>query len=94
MYPIEKPRVIHYNDFGIVIIRFCDDDVNIFLWRCILISTRTLLKNNDIRKAALLSDVRHWQICEKLGISEPTLTRWLRTELPEEKKTANSKCYR
>ncbi len=49
-------------------------------------STRTLLRNNDIRKAALLADVRHWQICERLGISEPTLTRWLRTELPEEKK--------
>lgn len=42
--------------------------------------------NNDIRRAALLADVRHWEICERLGISEPTLTRWLRPELPEERR--------
>jgi len=42
--------------------------------------------NNDIRRAALLADVRHWEICERLGISEPTLTRWLRSELPEERR--------
>ena len=48
--------------------------------------TRQVLPNNDIRKAALLADVRHWEVCERLGISEPTLTRWLRFELPEDKK--------
>lgn len=48
--------------------------------------TRQNLPNNDIRKAALVADVRHWEICDYLGISEPTLTRWLRYELPEEKR--------
>lgn len=48
--------------------------------------TRQALPNNDIRKAALLADVRHWEICDRLGISEPTLTRWLRFELLPEKK--------
>ena len=48
--------------------------------------TRQTLPNNDIRKAALLADVRHWEICERLGISEPTLTRWLRFDLPADKR--------
>lgn len=48
--------------------------------------TKRTLPNRDIRHAALLADVRHWEICERMGISEPTLTRWLRQELPEEKR--------
>lgn len=51
-----------------------------------MLRTRRNLPNNDIRKAALLADVRHWEICEVLGISEPTLTRWLRSELTEDKR--------
>lgn len=48
--------------------------------------TRNSLPNADIRRAARMADVAQWEICERLGISEPTLTRWLRTELPEEKR--------
>lgn len=42
--------------------------------------------NTDIRKAARVADVPQWKICQHLGISEPTLTRWLRSELPEDKR--------
>lgn len=42
--------------------------------------------NADIRKAARVADVAQWQICERLGISEPTLTRWLRGDLPEDRR--------
>lgn len=30
--------------------------------------------------------IRQWQIAEKLGIAEETLSRWMRRELSEEKK--------
>lgn len=44
--------------------------------------------NKDIRKAARIADVPMWKVAMVLGISEPTIFRWLRTELPEEKKAA------
>lgn len=42
--------------------------------------------NIDVKKAARAAGVPQWMICERLGISEPTLTRWLRQPLPDEKK--------
>lgn len=44
------------------------------------------LKNIEIRAAAKEKGVRLWQIAETLKISEPTLTRKLRHELPDEYK--------
>ena len=44
------------------------------------------MANMEIREKAKASGVRLWQIAEKLGISEPTMTRKLRHELPEEDK--------
>ena len=41
------------------------------------------MANKEIREKAKTSGVRLWQIAEKLGISEPTMTRKLRHELPE-----------
>jgi transposase-like protein len=44
-------------------------------------------KNNmDVRTEAMRQGVYLWQIAEKLKISEPTLMRWLRNELPADKK--------
>lgn len=43
--------------------------------------------NLDIRNAAKEAGVFLYQIADKLGISEPTMVRWLRYELPAEKKT-------
>ncbi len=42
--------------------------------------------NEDLRREAKTAGVRFWQISEVLGISEPSMTRLLRHELPPEKK--------
>lgn len=43
------------------------------------------MQNENIRKAAKTAGVHLWEIAAKLGISEPTLTRWLRFPLSVEK---------
>lgn len=43
------------------------------------------MKNEKIRKALTAAGMKQWQLADLLGISEPTLTRWLRHELPQEK---------
>lgn len=43
-------------------------------------------KNVDIRTMARIADVKHWEIAEALGVSEITFSRWLRKELPIQKK--------
>lgn len=47
--------------------------------------------NLDIRAAAKEKSVFLYEIADKLGISEPTMTRLLRRELPQEKKNDISK---
>ena len=42
--------------------------------------------NQDLRKAARDSGVPLWAIADVLHISEPTMTRKLRRELPEKEK--------
>lgn len=44
------------------------------------------LANADIRKAARVADVPQWKIAHALGVTEVTFVRWLRLELPEEKR--------
>ena len=44
--------------------------------------------NKEIRKVARIADVPMWKVAMALGVSEPTIFRWLRTELPEDKKAA------
>ena len=44
--------------------------------------------NQTIREAAKRKGVKHWQIAEHLGISEPTIVRWLRVPLSPERKKA------
>lgn len=41
--------------------------------------------NQTIREAAKRKGVKLWQIAAHLGISEPTITRWLRSALSPEK---------
>lgn len=45
------------------------------------------MSNQDIRQYAKKADVRLWEVAEFLGISDPTMTRKLRHELPETEKT-------
>lgn len=44
-----------------------------------------VLENNKIRVAARVAGVPFWKIAQKIGISEPTLTRWLRMPLSAER---------
>ena len=44
--------------------------------------------NQKIRETAKRNGVKQWQIAKHLGISEPTLVRWLRAPLPEEKEAS------
>lgn len=41
------------------------------------------MKNQDIRSYAKQNGVKLWQIADVKGVSEPTMTRLLRHELPE-----------
>lgn len=38
-------------------------------------------ENNVVRERAKQAGVKHWQIALRLGVSEQTLVRWLRTPL-------------
>ncbi len=42
-------------------------------------------ENEKIRRAARVADVPLYRIARELGVSEPTMTRWLRFPLPEDK---------
>lgn len=44
------------------------------------------MANQDIRKEIKESGFFKWQIANAIGICEMSLIRWLRTELPPEKK--------
>ncbi len=44
------------------------------------------MNNQEIRIKAKENGVRLWQIAEKLGVCDMTLTRKLRHELPEDEK--------
>lgn len=43
------------------------------------------MENKKIRVAARVAGVPFWKIAQKIGISEPTLTRWLRMPLSAER---------
>lgn len=42
--------------------------------------------NKDLRAYAKEKGVKLWQIAKAMGISEPTMTRKLRSELPDQDK--------
>lgn len=42
-------------------------------------------ENEKVRRAARAANVPLWRAAVAIGISEPTLTRWLRTPLPQDK---------
>lgn len=45
-----------------------------------------MLANSDIRSTAKTKGVRLWEIAEFLNVSDPTMTRMLRRELPNKEK--------
>lgn len=42
-------------------------------------------ENENIRKAARVAGVPLWKVAAAIGVSEPTLVRWMRFPLPAEK---------
>lgn len=42
-------------------------------------------ENQGVRNAARSAGVPLWSVAAAVGVSEPTLTRWLRFPLPEDK---------
>ena len=43
-------------------------------------------KNEEIKSALKEAGLKQWELAEKIGVGETTLSRWMRTELPAEKK--------
>lgn len=44
-------------------------------------------RNEDIRRAMRMAEVFTYQVAEKLGVSDPTIYRWLRdTEMSTERR--------
>ena len=46
------------------------------------------MANQEIRQELRKANVRQWEVADSLGISEFTFTRWLRKELPADRKSA------
>lgn len=44
-------------------------------------------ENESIRKAARIAGVPLWKVAAAIGVSEPTLMRWMRFPLPADKET-------
>ena len=42
--------------------------------------------NTDLRDAIRIANVRQWEVAEAIGISEMSMVKWLRRELPVDKK--------
>lgn len=47
---------------------------------------RTNQNNKDIENTAKQYKVNFWEVANALGVSEGTITRWMRTEMPTKKK--------
>lgn len=43
------------------------------------------MENTEIRRTARAAGIPLWRVAAAIGISEPTLTRWLRFPLPADK---------
>ncbi len=44
------------------------------------------MKNKDLRDEFKSANVKQWEVAEAIGISEMTFVKWLRRELPDDKK--------
>lgn len=42
-------------------------------------------ENQKVRKAARVAGIPLWKVAASVGVSEPTLMRWLRFPLPKDK---------
>ena len=42
-------------------------------------------ENQEVRRAARSAGIPLWRVAAAIGVSEPTLIRWMRFPLPEDK---------
>ena len=52
------------------------------------------ISNLEIREAMIKARIRHYELARALDVHTSTLSRWLRYELPEEKKQTILKAIR
>lgn len=43
------------------------------------------MTNTEIKKQLRVNEIRMWELAEAIGVSDPTLNRWLRHELTGER---------
>ena len=56
--------------------------------RIFLKGLEEMTPNQDIKMKAKRNNVKLWEVADKLGIADTTMSRWLRKELPTDKKQA------
>ena len=44
------------------------------------------MRNQDLKDEMRIAGVRQWEVAEAIGVSEMTLVKWMRFELPEDKR--------
>ena len=44
------------------------------------------MRNQDLKDEMRIAGVRQWEVAEAMGVSEMTLVKWMRFELPEDKR--------
>ena len=44
------------------------------------------MRNEEVRIALFQHNIKQWEVAEQLGVSEVTICRWLRSNLPQDKK--------
>ena len=44
-----------------------------------------MMKNLEVRIALAKNDMRQWELADALGVSEATITRWMRHEMSDAK---------
>ena len=54
--------------------------------RIFLKGLEEMTPNQDIKMKAKRNNVKLWEVADKLGIADTTMSRWLRKELPTDKK--------
>ena len=67
--------------YNIIIIKMMIAEINLIVKKEVL----DMKENQGVRNAARSAGVPLWKVAAAISISEPTLIRWLRFPLPEDK---------
>lgn len=61
------------------------DDNNVIINKATRKEFEMVKRNVELKLYAASKGVRMWQVAEKFGVSEVTMSRWMRKEFDEEK---------